>query len=975
MSNVKAIITAYNKYRDVFPKSFGKYPLSDNIDSYDDLLATLNSYLDDIDEVIKKEDGKKFVVDDEKVRASTYGELLYMILVPYHMELVEHTAYRTLLNNRFIGHGFFSIYNQQSSPQEFKTFDGVNQVVGDDASLRVLYLSMCDYYRQYYGKFNNNEEAIEFICKYFSHTFLLDTKDKDRVISGLFNHITAAGSPGEYGKAYNGIALIEEHIENLLPEIVDGLLDMYDVYNVLININTRKQIYTIIKYANMEEDHKLALKFKYIDSILITDKMNAYALRKDHKKEVLIYSRYRGQFGKINMPDDKNYLKVVITTDPRREATWSINQEDEWILKDEGSRLVCGLKVDGKFIYIFSGSKIQRCIATINLDDYQLNAYEGGDFTNELIKIFKSMKDKRTFTFSYLYLNNYRNMSDQSLSFDHKYEYDASSKTLRQREGTCIQAHEVYGSAIESLTCIVGKNGMGKTSMIEFLKTTFYEMLNSIKEDKLPVISGFLDKRDCVRLNLLDYKTDFLVVFRLDGEDYCLHNIEFENVSGVNAYEKNMFEDMKDASKLYYFSSMLEVNDRTLFETTESNDKHLLQVVDYSEKKHLRFKNQLFIDQLKSNDLDKKDRWSNKNVELCYQVAFLCAMGDEKIERLFDRNIKDDLLLVRGDDGGQKMLFTEIFTTPHGKVTDYYNEDLGEFLVDPSAHLQHLSSGQYAKLAYLSRMYWCLGGYKKYHKFFEGYLDVNAFDVKKTIRPGESALIFIDEGEVYYHPEWQRDFISILLDMIKANGQKNKIQVVLTTNSPFMISDVLGQDVVYLSSDSSNGGRTFGQNLHTLIQDNFFVEYSTGEFSRKKIEQIIDMINGKIFMDQYESERNKLLTKRDYEGLDILEKEALTEAIEVLDNQYASYKKIMKDYRGHYLKNNDDEKSLYSHLRCLIDQIGEGVYREKLMQMLDQAYNSENTLWALRAELDAHKLKMDEIQEQIKAYEHGEGGL
>ena len=115
---------------------------------------------------------------------------------------------------------------------------------------------------------------------------------------------------------------------------------------------------------------------------------------------------------------------------------------------------------------------------------------------------------------------------------------------------------------------------------------------------------------------------------------------------------------------------------------------------------------------------------------------------------------------------------------------------------------------------------------------------------------GESALIFIDEGEIYYHPEWQRAYIKTLLDLV--NSKPRVVQIIVTTNSPFIISDILNEDIIYLSADKNEeqsrkrrAEYTLGQNIHTLLKDNFYMKYTIGEYARELIETIMLCLSSK----------------------------------------------------------------------------------------------------------------------------------
>lgn len=60
----------------------------------------------------------------------------------------------------------------------------------------------------------------------------------------------------------------------------------------------------------------------------------------------------------------------------------------------------------------------------------------------------------------------------------------------------------------------------------------------------------------------------------------------------------------------------------------------------------------------------------------------------------------------------------------------------------------------------------------------------------ETIVENDSAILFIDEGDLYYHPEWQRLYISDLCKIIEEAVPCN-LQIIIATNSPFILSDIL----------------------------------------------------------------------------------------------------------------------------------------------------------------------------------------
>lgn len=89
--------------------------------------------------------------------------------------------------------------------------------------------------------------------------------------------------------------------------------------------------------------------------------------------------------------------------------------------------------------------------------------------------------------------------------------------------------------------------------------------------------------------------------------------------------------------------------------------------------------------------------------------------------------------------------------------------------------------------------------------------------------------IICEEVELYFHPEYQREYVTRLHDQIRHCNLENIkcINICLVTHSPFVLSDVLRKNTLYLRSGHQQIDRTnetFGANLYDLMQDSFFLE-------------------------------------------------------------------------------------------------------------------------------------------------------
>jgi energy-coupling factor transporter ATP-binding protein EcfA2 len=126
------------------------------------------------------------------------------------------------------------------------------------------------------------------------------------------------------------------------------------------------------------------------------------------------------------------------------------------------------------------------------------------------------------------------------------------------------------------------------------------------------------------------------------------------------------------------------------------------------------------------------------------------------------------------------------------------------------------------------------------------------YELKSKVK-SKSLLILIDEGDLYFHPQWQKEYISRLLQFIPFIFLNKNLQFILTTHSPFIASDLPKQNLIFLERNSDSAciiadplqqPETFGANIHELFTESFFLSDGLmGEFARKNINELIKEIN------------------------------------------------------------------------------------------------------------------------------------
>lgn len=114
--------------------------------------------------------------------------------------------------------------------------------------------------------------------------------------------------------------------------------------------------------------------------------------------------------------------------------------------------------------------------------------------------------------------------------------------------------------------------------------------------------------------------------------------------------------------------------------------------------------------------------------------------------------------------------------------------------------------------------------------------------------------IVLDEVELCFHPEYQRTFIDRLIKVFKniIKNEECKINIILSTHSPFILSDIPKQNILFLEegkaiSNECKPTQTFAANISDLLKDSFFLaDGFIGEFAAEKIGKIIEKIEKNI---------------------------------------------------------------------------------------------------------------------------------
>lgn len=114
------------------------------------------------------------------------------------------------------------------------------------------------------------------------------------------------------------------------------------------------------------------------------------------------------------------------------------------------------------------------------------------------------------------------------------------------------------------------------------------------------------------------------------------------------------------------------------------------------------------------------------------------------------------------------------------------------------------------------------------------------FDIYKKFN---EVTIFIDEGEIHLHPEWQRNYINELVRFFSStNTEQCKIKLVITSHSPFVLCDLPNESINFIGEKDRLNTPMFASNIYDLYNKGFGLKRTIGEFSHTKLKETIQSI-------------------------------------------------------------------------------------------------------------------------------------
>lgn len=421
-------------------------------------------------------------------------------------------------------------------------------------------------------------------------------------------------------------------------------------------------------------------------------------------------------------------------------------------------------------------------------------------------------------------------------------------------------------------------------------ETHFHEIkipnFNSFKKEFRKYIDSLFDEDSYNQLQdkLSEYELKTFKINDLFFRELLLKHISINSVLNFIELLINIEKDLGiKLTKETVEKNILKFIDRTLIENNLSN---------------INFSNKEFLEKVleKKEDILKLDLLTNK----------------DELKKFIDNGEILDLLKYLKAFSRRDLVKLKINLLKDKKEVDYLK----------------FSSGEKTLLSYFANI---LGRIKELD-------EIQSHDATYNNVENKTYLILIDEVELHLHPEWQRNFVKQLNEFFTYENSSKKFQFIIATHSPFVVSDIYDENIIYLGNNNPIS-KTFGGNIFDIFKDDFYVSNTIGAFSEEVIKELSEMLYILFIIKKANKEKNFFMlreffdlmyngTDREKENTQLLEDIDLLFYLGVKSKQF---KKVFDNKYLSYMPHKKDE--FFKESKLIISNIGEDIVKDHLEKM------------------------------------------
>lgn len=525
-------------------------------------------------------------------------------------------------------------------------------------------------------------------------------------------------------------------------------------------------------------------------------------------------------------------------------------------------------------------------------------------------------------------------------------------KKLEIKKNKLEKMEGFYGDYIDSIKALIGKNGVGKSSILEIMSV--------FSEGNDIYMKGFHSHHENIEF-LIIHKTNEIIsgkeIFILDGytpyknEDYfkCINNLNNSNIIDYFNFkidiENNFISLLKntDSFGIIRMSPSIKIDNYQIELIKMQNDNRKSKVY----KLNLGYKNiskQKLFNYINEKNKNRKYngfsmivsiinrnnylneigvKCNSKITYLCNEKLFLYNLSQneianlnitelilrmycdylyqykiyKKIEKIIDLEEINKIIDFEYKNNVKKQNIIDTFNSlleeinyleDIKKLKDYililceklekiYKKSFVEivpeysnqFVVSFKLKYDKMTNDEIQKIEDLLEFYDCTTIYN--HDLYtdevsqiinikeQGMSDgekiwIEQFSTLYRVLNGEFKnkkyiTLLLDEPETSLHPELCRRLLNEYIEELKRYKNK-KFKIIYATHSPFILGDILSNDMIVLEKKDGKSYveknielKTFSGNIHNLLKMNMFMTSTFGEFSKNKIKNFLKQIN------------------------------------------------------------------------------------------------------------------------------------
>jgi len=468
----------------------------------------------------------------------------------------------------------------------------------------------------------------------------------------------------------------------------------------------------------------------------------------------------------------------------------------------------------------------------------------------------------------YLWIEDYKNIKKQGFNFSPRFEcnYDKGTKALDINKKESLD--NFFGKNI-NVTAIVGENGSGKSNLLELISDIgYYE--NPYREKEYPSsfseliqVTIYYDK---FKNKLFIYKKNIIAIVNnkssITDEEITNESIQKILITPTPTHSQKEYLQLLDFLINNNINFPFDIPEIISFGIHDDyydllnlienkNFKFHEQYSPFEEDKEKRFKIfhiLLILAYLKNYKIDFNIQASEVYDDTILELEKKISEDIKLKIRSFIKIPLEDFSVITNHYINIKNISNNFFKTYIEIIKRKNNQELLEFKGKKVFNFDFypkMSDGQY-QFTYI---------------FNTIYSQINQ----------DTIILCIDEGENYLHPNWQKKYINYLHEFLKNNFHNKQIHLILTSHSPFLLSDLPKENVIFLDKfdektkekylklniDGLENGNCinvskeiklnpFGANIHTLLSHGFFMKDGLmGEFSKNKINGVLKLLKQK----------------------------------------------------------------------------------------------------------------------------------